>query len=309
MANRSTVLLLENDDLNAAILGELLVTHSRETYQVKRCKFLVEAVRELSRTDYATALISLNPPDSAGLNTLFEIIAIAGDASVIVIGDDDHLETALKSLEMGAQDFIPRNAIDAPSLERVLQYGIRRKQKEKRLTAKAYSDTLTGLGNRSLLYERWRRCLSRALRAKRKTGVLVIDVDNFKQINDAHGHHAGDLLLQDLSARIKTSVRDTDVVARLGGDEFVIVLENICSKGEIDAVRNTLMDETNYTFLYDGVEISYEVSIGGTISDPAEKEDLMFAMRRADQEMYENKSIRKQTNDHLSKRLPIPVGS
>ena len=272
--------------------------------RITRCRCLSDATRELSRNDYAIALAHVNLQDPTGLSTVYEIINAAGDAAVAVLYEGDRIDIAQKTLEMGAQDCVPTSAIDSNALERVIQYAITRKGREKSLTAKGYFDSLTGLGNRTLLYDRWQRCQSRAKRASRKSGVLVIDVDNFKQLNDTHGPHTGDVLLQDLSARMKSVVRDTDVVARLGGDEFVLVLENIRTKNEIDVVRDALMVESEYSFHYDGEKITYALSIGGALSDPKDREDLMSVLRRADEEMYEFKTKRKTTDKHPAQTKP-----
>jgi diguanylate cyclase (GGDEF)-like protein len=158
------------------------------------------------------------------------------------------------------------------------------------LLAKAYSDGLTGVGNRALLYDRWQRSLARSSRACRMTGLLVIDINRFKLINDSHGHLAGDAVLQHFASVLKRSVRRSDVIARFGGDEFVIVLERVRNIEEVAAVRDKL--QMRYTCLVgeDARRLDYTVSIGGAISDPSLNEDLLDALHRADIEMYQNKA-------------------
>ena len=252
MTGAQKVLLLEDDDFDAAVTRELLEKCCRQQFVVERCKLLSEACKLLSRGDFLAALIDMNLPDSAGLDTVREVHQANPETPIVVLTGTDDANTALAALGIGAQDYLPKTALDSRALERVIQYSVSRKQKENELTTKAYYDSLTGLGNRALLYDRWRRGLSRSRRAERLVGVLVVDVDDFKSVNDTHGHEAGDLLLMHLSSRLTAYVRNTDIVARLGGDEFVVVLENVRSKCEVDAVRDKLMNEVDYTMATNG---------------------------------------------------------
>ncbi len=296
MTRNRKILLLEDDDFDAAVTRELLEKCCKRPFTVQRCSLLTEACKHLSRGDFLAVLVDMNLPDSTGLHTVREINKAGPDAPIIVLTGTDDADIAIAALGIGAQDYLPKTALDSCALERSIQYAVSRKEKEVDLTAKAFHDSLTGLGNRALLYDRWRRGLSRSRRAERKVGVLVVDVDDFKSVNDTHGHEAGDTLLMHLSAKLKKCVRSTDIVARLGGDEFVIVLENVRSKQEVEIVRDKLMSGVNYTTSANNKKIGYTVSIGSAIIDPQAEEDLMQAMRVADAEMYENKARGKARN-------------
>jgi len=293
MTESPKVLLLEDDDFDAAVTRELLEKCCRQAFAVDRCKLLSEACKKLSREEFRAVLVDMNLPDSAGLETVREIHQVNPETPIVVLTGTDDANIAVAALGIGAQDYLPKTALDSRALERVIEYSVSRKQKENDLTTKAYYDSLTGLGNRALLYDRWRRGLSRSRRAERLVGVLVVDIDDFKSVNDTHGHEAGDLLLMHLSERLKTCVRNTDIVARLGGDEFVIVLENVRSKREVDGVRDKLMNNDSYSLATSGKKIAYSVSIGSAIIDPDTEEDLMHAMRAADAEMYQFKAKSK----------------
>jgi diguanylate cyclase (GGDEF)-like protein len=102
-----------------------------------------------------------------------------------------------------------------------------RRAAEARVRHAAVHDPLTGLANRVLLRDRLEHALARSQREGGSTGVLFIDLDNFKQVNDAHGHPAGDAVLAELGRRLLATVRPADTVARLGGDEFVVVCEQV----------------------------------------------------------------------------------
>lgn len=290
IAPPGTALILEDNEGDAAIVRELLENCCAKKFTVTRACTLKGATHQLSRQDFDVVLVDLDLPDSAELDTVRKILRTNPNAPVIVLTGHDSIDIAIKALQLGAQDYLPKSQLDNRALQRVIEYSILRKEKETELTSKAYFDGLTGLANRALLYERWRRSLALSKRAGWKTGVLVADIDNFKQVNDQFGHLAGDALLRDFAKRLTHSVRESDFVARLGGDEFVIVLENIRAKPEVDGVRDTLTDLAEKSFDYDSRRIRYTASIGGAITDPRDCEDLREVIKRADMEMYEFKA-------------------
>lgn len=286
MTNAKRALLLEDNDIDAAITCRLLEKCSHQHFDVVRCVCLSEAVEKLTHSDFDVALIDLNVPDSEGLDTVREALRAGPNTAMIVLTGSSETELAIEALEMGAQDFLPKSAISEHVLDRVIQYSVRRKNKENALAEKAYIDNLTGLGNRALLVEQWERCLGRSSRSMRKTGVLLIDINKFKQVNDEFGHNAGDILLKDVAERLKTFVRKSDLVIRLGGDEFVIVVENVRTKVEVDALRDLLMTKFGGHIRVDEDHIDYTLSVGSALSAPVDHEELTAALHRADLEMY-----------------------
>jgi diguanylate cyclase (GGDEF)-like protein len=104
----------------------------------------------------------------------------------------------------------------------------------------AYHDSLTGLPNRSLMLDRLKQALSQATRQHKKVGVLLVDLDGFKQVNDELGHQAGDAILKSVAARLLSCIRVCDTACRYGGDEFVILLPEIESAGQLDRVKRKI---------------------------------------------------------------------
>ncbi len=128
------------------------------------------------------------------------------------------------------------------------------------------------------------------------TGVIVADLDRFKQINDTYGHDAGDEVLKNFAGCLSAAVRETDVVARLGGDEFVVVLENLKNDEELKKVLAKLTEQQPFSFEYEGRNHSYKASIGGAMSRPEDNEDLLAVIKRADSAMYERKAASRRSD-------------
>jgi diguanylate cyclase len=151
---------------------------------------------------------------------------------------------------------------------------------------KATHDPLTGLANRSLFMDRLRNVVSRKQRSDAPAGVLMLDMDGLKRVNDNYGHRAGDAILCEFANRINTSSRQSDTVARLGGDEFAILLQPIddVSQGIHAAIRR-LEQRIAPPFEYEGRPFSLQASIGAA-SFPADCDNVDGLLELADRRMY-----------------------
>jgi diguanylate cyclase (GGDEF)-like protein len=149
----------------------------------------------------------------------------------------------------------------------------------------AVHDPLTGLANRTLLRDRLEHALARSERERGATAVLFVDLDNFKQVNDAHGHAAGDATLVELGNRLQTAVRPGDTIARIGGDEFVALCEHVDEDSAL-AVGRRLLEAIARPFINGEVEHRLSASIGIALghSDP----DVLLA--HADAATYQAKA-------------------
>ncbi|MEZ4528358.1 MAG: diguanylate cyclase [Desulfobacterales bacterium] len=163
------------------------------------------------------------------------------------------------------------------------------KQTQDQLAHQAYHDPLTGLPNRLLFNDRLGRALAYAERNGINLAVLFLDLDKFKNINDTHGHHIGDLLLQEVAVRLKKSVRNEDTVARMGGDEFTLILHDT-HRGEPDACETArrILASLSAPFDLENQEIHTTPSIGIAIY-PNDGKDAETLVNRADAAMYRAK--------------------
>jgi diguanylate cyclase (GGDEF)-like protein/PAS domain S-box-containing protein len=158
----------------------------------------------------------------------------------------------------------------------------------------AQHDALTGLPNRRLLLDRLRQATSAARRRSRGVGVLFVDLDRFKEINDTHGHDAGDAVLQEVARRLQACVREADTVAREGGDEFVVVLPDLEMPEDAMRVADKMLVELSRSMDVGGAEVRITPSIG--ISHyPRDATDMEELINRADRAMYSAKGAGRNT--------------
>jgi diguanylate cyclase (GGDEF)-like protein/PAS domain S-box-containing protein len=188
---------------------------------------------------------------------------------------------------------------DAESDKELLQFvstqiatAIERKQSQLRLRHMALYDSLTDLPNRDLFEDRLTTARLRARRNRVGAGVLFIDLDGFKSVNDTYGHGAGDLLLQQVADRLKRCVRESDTLGRLGGDEFMAVLDGVSTPEHALIVAHRICAALTEPFDVAGHSVSISSSIGVALY-PDHGSDNQSLIRCADQAMYQAKSLGK----------------
>lgn len=165
-----------------------------------------------------------------------------------------------------------------------------REQETKKL---AFFDSLTDLPNRRLLKDRLQHAIDVTRRSEKNGAVLFIDLDQFKQLNDTYGHEKGDILLQQVAARLKDAVRESDTVARLGGDEFVVMVENLSSnlkdaEVQLSLLANNILSKLTKPFDLDGITYQCGCSVGIAIFGEHGNDDDSL-LRHADAAMYQVK--------------------
>jgi diguanylate cyclase (GGDEF)-like protein/PAS domain S-box-containing protein len=184
---------------------------------------------------------------------------------------------------------VVRGPDDEPSYLMVQMQDIsERRLMQQQLQHQALHDDLTGLPNRALLNDRLEHALAAQGRTGRRTGVIFLDVDRFKYINDALGHPMGDRLLIEVGQRLRSSVRPTDTVARFGGDEFVVVSEEVTTESMV-ALAQRVTAALALPFLVDSQEIAVHASLGITLSRPTSTSQSLLS--EADAAMYRAKEL------------------
>ena len=189
-------------------------------------------------------------------------------------------------------ELVATNLLDDPAVQGVVvtvRDVSERRTFEQQLLQQAFYDALTGLPNRALFRDRLGQALVRAGRRKDRIGLLFLDLDNFKLVNDSLGHQMGDKLLVEAAERLRTCIRAQDTIARLSGDEFVIVLELLADETDAIPVAKAIAHQFARPFTLDGRDVVVTASIGIAISNPG-RDDVESLVRNADVAMYRAKS-------------------
>lgn len=304
------VLLVEDNDVDAELTQDLLSEWSMEEFQITRAKTLAEGFSFLSLERFDAVLLDLSLPDTFGLPTVRQVHAMNPTVPVVVLSGVTDQSLALQAVQQGAQDYLVKGQGHPELLARAIRYAIERKRAEEHLTYLAQYDHLTGLVNRSLFRDRLVQAMARSKRLHQLIGLMLLDLDRFKTVNDTFGHDMGDELLKAVTERLKVCVREVDTVARMGGDEFTIILEGVSSEQNILVVAKRITESIAAPFELKGHHISVGISIGITIY-PHDDHPIDELLKHADTAMYRAKQqggsafhLHEAPGTHSAKLLP-----
>jgi len=289
---RIRVLLVEDNPGDARLIREMLAgpAYFGAAYQLSCVETLASAHKICSNQEFDALLLDLNLPDSTGLQALESLNETLSQIPIIVLTGLNDVEMTVQSVQRGAQDYITKEECTSQLLTRVIYYAIERKRIEAQLKYLATHDTLTGLPNRALFYDRLGLAIKRTIRKNTgglnwKAAIMIMDLNNFKQVNDNFGHESGDKVLRQLAPRLRTSLRQSDTVARLGGDEFAFVLEGIQEQADCLFVTQKILRSFQGPIQLNGSSYSLSASIGISIF-PDDSGELDVLIKYADQAMY-----------------------
>ena len=212
--------------------GEIDVASSTEasSYQVR-----------LNEEHFDAIVLSLGQEACADEYELDAILESAPNIAIVILSGLEDSELALRLVRRGAQDYLLRSMVDGEQLVRALRHAVERKRIERQLRFLADYDPLTGLANRKHFGEELRRACSRVDRSGKGIALMLVDLDDFKPVNDNFGHDVGDAVLVRVAGRMKSNVREGDLVARLGGDEFALLLYDVQETAHAEQVALKLL--------------------------------------------------------------------
>ena len=212
------------------------------------------------------------------------------DVPVLAIVDAEDQDSELRALEEGALDWVTRDELRADILPRAVRYVLDRHRLETELQRMAHVDPLTGLHNRRYLMKQLDAAVGAARRHGHSLSVCVSDIDRFKEVNDRHGHLAGDEVLRSFAGIVSQQLRREDQVARFGGDEFCLMLPHVTSDeaaAAIERIRAALQDTR--IVLMDGTELSVTATFGIAEFNPDVHRSGQDVFEAADQALYMGK--------------------
>jgi len=282
-----TLLHVAPSDFAAARVRDLLAPSGSF---LARARTLAEAQLIAGRQHVTCALLTVEAADDAGLDALVRLRSAFSHLPIVVIDASDRPGVATKAILLGAQECVSPREMTTAGLEHAVDLALARRDAESELLWRASHDELTGLPNRSLVLEHLTRALARSSRATRSVAVLFCDLDRFKEVNDRHGHAAGDEALRAVARRLVASLRPGDVIGRWGGDEFLVVAENVDGEQGGQAIRDRLQRSLASSRGTDGLPFALGLSIGLAVSGSSATATPHELVAAADRAMLDEKA-------------------
>ncbi|MGL4712782.1 MAG: putative bifunctional diguanylate cyclase/phosphodiesterase [Shewanella sp.] len=307
------LLLIDDDEVDrAAIIRALRL--SKLTFNVFEANCALDGLNLALERHFDGILLDYLLPDANGLEVLIKLNAITQEQTVVIMlsrYEDDKL--AQRCIELGAQDFLLKEEVNSRILTRAICYAKQRssmalalRNSHQKLKELAEHDSLTKLVNRYGFELCLNRAIAKAKRCQDSFAVILLDLDDFKAINDTLGHQAGDILLVNVAARLSEALRDGDIIARLGGDEFVVLVTDNDYKYFSMIVANRLLKVFEDEFCLGENDVFIGASIGVAFYNDAASNSAEL-MKCADIAMYRAKKMGRNQIQFYSKALDKEV--
>jgi len=288
------VLYVEDDTVDAMNIERMLRKVSDARIELFVSTRFSEALELLEAEPIDVILLDLSLPDSYGIDSVKSMRLHAPQQALVVLTGLSDESMALDAVKAGAEDYLVKGTFNAELIFRVISYALERQKSKQRLSHIAHYDELTKLPNRLHFKEHLALSVARAARHSLCIGVLFIDLDHFKLINDTQGHHIGDNFLQLVSRRFKQTIRSSDFMARLGGDEFTVIIDcqDKGAREPLSVAQKIIEAMTIPLMLDNGETVVAACSIGISLFRGGEdKPDPEALIQRADSAMYRAKQL------------------
>ena len=297
-ADHARVLVIEDMEFESSKIRDTL---GRDNDDVSIAKGGIEALQTISQNDFELIIVSLNLKNEDGMRLCSHLRSNerTRNTPIIMLGNEEDMPRIAHGLEIGAHDYIMR-PLDRNELLARVRTQVRRKRFQERLRTNyeislsmALTDGLTGLYNRRYFEVHLQKMLQNVKTTNKPLGLLYMDIDHFKKVNDTYGHGVGDEILRGFSSRIKDSLRSFDLVARLGGEEFVALLPDVSTEMAyyISERLRHLVAEKPFPCAAPGGSLAITSSFGGiVITGTADvNSSLADILKRADDQLYKAK--------------------
>lgn len=292
-SNQEYHILIVDDHLkNAQVLGKIL---NKFGYTVDIAASGPHAMQIVEEKTPDLVLLDILMPEMDGYEVcrIFKSKKNFKNVPIIFLTAVSDTANLVKGFELGGVDFV-KKPYEIPELLARVKTHLEIKNQQVQFEHQANHDTLTGLPTIRIASDRMEVAINHAKRSDEKVALLFLDLDDFKQINDTHGHEAGDEVLKAIAKRIESTIRESDTACRIGGDEFLVLLSIISSREQVEEVCRRLINVVGKTLDYNGHELHVGVSIGIALY-PDDASDAASLRRRADDVMY---SVKKAGKNH-----------
>lgn len=295
------ILVVEDDEVDYQRYKRFLAEDTFESYQLTHVTSAGQGLEQVLVEKYDCVLVDFKLPDASGLEFILQYKHSAVEslpALVLLTGYGD-ANLAVQIMKEGVQDYLDKGTLSSEMLIRTIRSAMANvemrdqlAQSNAKLREKALHDPLTSLANRVLFEDRCETALELAKRNDKNLAMLLLDLNDFKQVNDTHGHAVGDHVLKEAAKRLGTCLRGTDTLSRLGGDEFAILLQDVGGVEGAFSVIRRLEETTAYPVEAERLTLPVSISIGMAMfpQDGTHYTDLMHA---ADAAMYAKKQAQK----------------
>ncbi|MCP5146339.1 MAG: EAL domain-containing protein [Gammaproteobacteria bacterium] len=239
-------------------------------------------------------LLDCELPDGSGLENLRHALEMLPLTPVIGMSEQMLSSVEHEALDLGASHFLAKDDLTPRRLAHIIAVADAGERRVRNLVERAHFDSLTGLANRNVLKDRIGHALERCQRSKESVALLLIDLDDFKRVNDSFGHDVGDAYLREISKSLRGAVRESDTVARLGGDEFAILLEGLRHSEQAIQIAVKLLDLTNTPMKLGDFSVQPGMSIGISLFQPeSSRFSAEWLQKAADVALYRAKETGK----------------
>ncbi|MBQ0799265.1 MAG: EAL domain-containing protein [Porticoccaceae bacterium] len=292
------ILIVDDDRADREHLRRTLKRNDAEC-RIVEALTVEEGLERFREQAFDVILLDYRMPKRDGIEMLLELRSEPKENStaIVMMSTSEEEQLALDCLHAGAQDFLVKSDITSARLGRAILNAQTRFELEKKLYHSyqkvkqlAEQDNLTGLANRYLFDESLKFILANTKRGEQKLALLFIDLDNFKYVNDAHGHDVGDDLLKKVVTRIQGDLRNNELFARLGGDEFGIILNNLTHIQDASRVAQRIISSLAQPFRLNDTQVKSGASIGIAIY-PDNGKTAKELFKFADIAMYRAKKL------------------
>ncbi len=297
-----SLLYVEDDPDTLEIIGDLIKEKVSKLFLARNGK---EGLASFKQHKPDIVLTDINMPILNGIDMSEAIKKLCPQQPVIILTAFNEVEYLKRAIDIGIDKYVAKpitnDKIFFHTLETVAAYLFTLKKLEsqqKELAHLAYHDALTDLPNRILFNELMQKAMHRCDRDNKKIALLYLDLDGFKEVNDKHGHEAGDFILIHTAKKILSLLRQEDITARMGGDEFVIAIADLDDNSEIFQLLQRLIQIISQPLKFDKknkqTDLRVSVSIGVTFYPQTKPITPGGMLRQADQAMYEAKLSEKK---------------
>ncbi|MBL4689123.1 MAG: diguanylate cyclase, partial [Nannocystaceae bacterium] len=296
------VLLVDDDEDDFIITRDLLSDCDGADYDVEWVSDHDTAKSRVATGSHDVCLVDYFLGAYTGLDFIEETRGSADAIPMILLTGSGCRDVDIKAMEAGAADYLLKTQLTPSLLERAIRYAMDRRRTQQDLERLARYDQLTGSLNRAFFHERLAEATCRSRRTGDPVALLFVDLDEFKPINDVHGHDTGDALLREVADRLRASVRDVDTVSRLGGDEFTVILEGMAQAPDAALAAQRILENVARPCLLADRHLQVTASVGIALY-PADAENEDALIKCADMAMYRAKEHRGNAYEFFSSAM------